>query len=393
MDYFKESVNYHRKYGGKIKINPKMEVRTSEDLSIVYSPGVAGPCEAIAEDPNQVWDLTIKGNTVAVVSDGSAVLGLGNIGPHAAIPVMEGKAMLFKKFAGIDAFPICLDTQDTEKIIETVKLLAPVFGGVNLEDISSPRCFEIEQRLQDIGIPVFHDDQHGTAIVVLAGLINASKIVNKRLSEMTIVINGSGAAGIAIARLLRCVENRNDTACIPVKNILMCDSKGIISKDREDLNEVKKGLLSYTNQSNISGTVKDALVGADVFIGVSVANLLSADDISTMAKDSIVFALANPTPEIMPDEAYKGGAKIVGTGRSDLPNQVNNVLGFPGIFRGALDAKAKRITPEMKLAAAHAIASHIRNPTPDEIIPASLNLTVASKVAAAVKEAALTAKY
>lgn len=393
MDYFKESIEYHRKFGGKIRVTPKMDVRTAEDLSIVYSPGVAGPCQAIAENPDEVWNLTIKGNTVAVVTDGSAVLGLGNIGPHASIPVMEGKAMLFKKFAGIDAFPICLDTQDTDKIVDTVRLLAPVFGGINLEDISAPRCFEIERRLQDIGIPVFHDDQHGTAIVVLAALINASKVVNKRLSEMTIVINGSGAAGIAIAKLLRCVEDMDHEACIPVKEIFLCDSKGIISQSRTDLNDAKKSVLGWSNHSNRNGSVKDAIAGADVFIGVSVANLLTADDIKTMAKDAVVLALANPIPEIMPDEALKGGARIVGTGRSDLPNQVNNVLGFPGIFRGALDAKAKKITAEMKLAAAHAIANHIKYPQQDMIIPPSLNLTVASAVAKAVEEAALKPQF
>jgi malate dehydrogenase (oxaloacetate-decarboxylating) len=389
MDYFKESLYLHQYLKGKIRMTPKMDVRSKKDLSLVYSPGVAEPCRAIAADPEKVYDYTIKSNTVAIVSDGSAVLGLGNIGPHAAIPVMEGKAMLFKRFANIDAFPICLDTQDTEKIIETVKLIAPVFGGINLEDISAPRSFEIEQRLQDIGIPVFHDDQHGTAIVVLAGLINAAKLVGKSLFDLKVVINGAGAAGVAIAKLLKCVEHQNSSECIAVREVVICDSKGVIHNGRDNLNDSKKEVLSFTNPMNRTGTVKDAIVDADVFIGVSVGNLLSSADIKTMAKDAIIFALANPDPEIMPEEAYKGGAAIVGTGRSDLPNQVNNVLGFPGIFRGALDAKAKRITPAMKLAAAYAIADYIPNPTRESIIPASLQEQVAWKVADAVKEAAL----
>lgn len=370
-------------------MTPKMDVRSKEDLSLVYSPGVAEPCRAIAADPEKVYDYTIKSNTVAIVSDGSAVLGLGNIGPHAAIPVMEGKAMLFKRFANIDAFPICLDTQDTEKIIETVKLIAPVFGGINLEDISAPRSFEIEQRLQDIGIPVFHDDQHGTAIVVLAGLINAAKLVGKSLFDLKVVINGAGAAGVAIAKLLKCVDHQNSSECIAVREVIMCDSKGILHSGRDNLNSSKQEVLTFTNPNNRTGSVKDAIVDADVFIGVSVGNLLTTADIKTMAKDSIIFALANPDPEIMPEDAYKGGAAIVGTGRSDLPNQVNNVLGFPGIFRGALDARAKRITPAMKLAAAYAIADFIPNPTRESIIPASLQEQVAWKVADAVKEVAL----
>ena len=332
MNYDKEALALHKKHQGKIRIAPKMDVHSTHDLSLVYSPGVAAPCLEIAADEEKVWDYTIKGNCVAIVTDGSAVLGLGNIGAKASIPVMEGKAMLFKRFAGIDAFPIALDTQDTEKIIETVKLISPIFGGVNLEDISSPRCLEIEERLQDIGIPVFHDDQHGTAIVVLGGLINACKVAGKKLDDLKVVINGAGAAGIAIAKLLRCVDNANETACIPVKEILICDSKGIISRDRANLNDAKKKLLSFTNPTNISGGLKDAIREADVFIGVSVGDILKAEDIATMADKSIVFALANPQPEIMPEEAYKGGALVVGTGRSDLPNQVNNVLGFTGIF-------------------------------------------------------------
>jgi len=389
MDYFKESLYLHQYLKGKIRVTPKMDVRSKEDLSLVYSPGVAEPCRAIAADQEKVYDYTIKSNTVAIVSDGSAVLGLGNIGPYAAIPVMEGKAMLFKRFANIDAFPICLDTQDTEKIIETVKLIAPVFGGINLEDISAPRSFEIEQRLQDIGIPVFHDDQHGTAIVVLAGLINSAKLVGKSLFDLKVVINGAGAAGVAIAKLLKCVDHQNSSECIAVREVIMCDSKGILHSGRDNLNSSKKEVLNFTNPHERTGTVRDAIVDADVFIGVSVGNLLTTADIKTMAKDSIIFALANPEPEIMPEEAYKGGAAIVGTGRSDLPNQVNNVLGFPGIFRGALDGRAKRITPAMKLAAAYAIADFIPNPTRESIIPASLQEQVAWKVADAVKEAAL----
>ncbi|MEE9437407.1 MAG: NADP-dependent malic enzyme [Saprospiraceae bacterium] len=389
MDFDKESLKLHKKHQGKIRIAPKMDIHSTDDLSMVYSPGVAAPCREIAADENKVWDYTIKGNCVAIVTDGSAVLGLGNIGAKASIPVMEGKAMLFKRFAGIDAFPICLDTQDTEKIIDTVKLISPVFGGINLEDISAPRSFEIESRLQEIGIPVFHDDQHGTAIVVLAGLINACKVVKKEMKDIKVVINGSGAAGIAIAKLLRCIDNKDESACIPVKEIIMCDSKGIVSMDRENLNDAKRAVLTFSNPNNTSGSLRDALKNADVFIGVSVGGLLNAKDISTMASKSIVFALANPTPEIMPDEAYKGGAMVVGTGRSDLPNQVNNVLGFPGIFRGALDAKAKKITPKMKLAAAFAIAECVKYPNPKQVMPATLNMVVASNVAAAVKKAAL----
>jgi malate dehydrogenase (oxaloacetate-decarboxylating) len=389
MDFFKESLNLHKRLKGKIRMTPKMDVRSKEDLSLVYSPGVAEPCREIAKNPETVWDYTIKSNTVAIVSDGSAVLGLGNIGAKAAIPVMEGKAMLFRRFADIDAFPICLDTQDTEKIIETVKLIAPVFGGINLEDISAPRSFEIEERLQDIGIPVFHDDQHGTAIVVLAALINAAKVVGKSLFQLKVVINGGGAAGVAIAKLLTCYDHKDNTQCVSVKDVIVCDSKGIIHSGRDNLNSSKKELLNFTNKDDRAGGLRDALADADVFIGVSVGDLLQADDIRTMAKDPIILALANPTPEIMPEEAYKGGAAIVGTGRSDLPNQVNNVLGFPGIFRGALDARAKSITPGMKLAAAYAIADSVDTPEKELIIPATLNEQVAWQVAKAVKEAAI----
>ena len=385
-DFNKESLELHRKHKGKIEVVSKIKVETTDDLSRVYSPGVAAPCLAIAENVDEAYNLTIKGNTIAVVSDGTAVLGLGNIGPEAAIPVMEGKAMLFKKFANVDAFPICLNTTVASEIIETVKRIAPVFGGVNLEDISAPRSFEIESALQDIGIPVFHDDQHGTAIVALAGILNSCKVLGKDISDLKIVINGAGAAGIAISRLLRCISI-DPSVCIPVKQVLVCDSKGIIHKNRTNLNPVKIELLNYSNPDNVEGTLKDAIVGADVFIGVSVANILTADDIKTMAKDPVIFALANPNPEIMPEEAIKGGAAVIATGRSDYPNQVNNVLAFPGIFRGALDCRAKRITPKMKIAAAYAIADCVEQPDREHIIPKSLNKEIAAKVAQAVQAA------
>lgn len=385
-NFNKESLELHRKHKGKIEVISKIEVNTTDDLSRVYSPGVAAPCLAIAENVDEAYNLTIKGNTIAVVSDGTAVLGLGNIGPEAAIPVMEGKAMLFKKFANIDAFPICLNTTVASEIIETVKRISPVFGGVNLEDISAPRSFEIESALQDIGIPVFHDDQHGTAIVALAGILNSCKVLGKNISDLKIVINGAGAAGIAISRLLRCISI-DPNVCIPVKQVLVCDSKGIIHKNRTNLNPVKIELLSYSNPENIEGTLKDAIKNADVFIGVSVANILTTEDIRTMAKDPVIFALANPDPEIMPEDALKGGAAVIATGRSDYPNQVNNVLAFPGIFRGALDCRAKQITPKMKIAAAYAIADSVMKPEKNNIIPKSLNKQIASKVAEAVKKA------
>lgn len=381
-DFSKDSLELHRKHKGKISVRSKIPVNTKDDLSIVYSPGVAAPCEAIAANPDDVYTYTIKGNTVAVVSDGSAVLGLGNIGALAAIPVMEGKAMLFRKFAGIDAFPICLASQDADEIIRTVRNIAPVFGGINLEDIAAPHCFVVEEQLQDLGIPVFHDDQHGTAVVVMAALINAAKVLNKNLNRMRIVINGAGAAGISIARLLKGYGIKRPR--IIARDVILCDRHGIVSSGRTDLNEFKRDALHYTNAANESGTVFDALRGADVFIGVSQADLLQADDIRTMANDAIVLALANPNPEIMPDEAYQGGAAIVGTGRSDLPNQVNNVLGFPGIFRGALDARAPRITMEMQLAAAIAIAACVKQPHRECIIPPALDRSVSRKVAKAV---------
>ena len=388
-DYNKESLELHRQHKGKIEVTSKIDVQTKDDLSRVYSPGVAAPCMAISADINEAYNLTLKGNTVAVISDGSAVLGLGNIGPTAAIPVMEGKAMLFKKFAGLNAFPICLDTQDADEIIQTVKNIAPVFGGINLEDISAPRSFEIEQKLQDIGIPVFHDDQHGTAIVTLAGLLNACKVLGKELSELKVVINGAGAAGIAIANLIRCqvhdgTGDIHNASCISVRSVIMCDSKGIISQERTDLSSVKQEVLKFTNAENLSGKLIDAMRGADVFIGVSKGNLLSEAHIQAMEDDPIVFALANPDPEIVPTKALEYGVAIIATGRSDYPNQVNNVLAFPGIFKGALEVRAKKITAAMKIAAAHAIAACEPNPTKERIIPDALNMNIAQKVAEAI---------
>jgi len=386
-DAYEKSLTLHQKHHGKIEVRSKVSIKTHEDLSIAYTPGIARPCEVIAQDSEQAKNLTIKHNSVAVISDGSAVLGLGNIGAEAAIPVMEGKALLFKEFADIDAWPICLTTQDSAEIIETIRRIAPVFGGINLEDISAPRCFEIETALQDLGIPVFHDDQHGTAIVLLAALINASKVLGRNITTLKVIINGAGAAGSAIARLLRCVGN-DPTVCIPVEDVVICDSKGAIHKDRADLNPQKRELLQYTNRYNRTGLLKEVLVGSDVFIGVSKGNLLDETMIRSMAKDPIILAMANPIPEIMPDIALKAGAAIVGTGRSDFPNQVNNVLAFPGIFRGALNAKAKQISAAMKIAAAHALASSVKAPTKDHILPDPLDRATAPIVAAAVEKAA-----
>ncbi len=386
-DFFQRSLIIHEQLRGKLGVQSRMPVLTRDDLSIAYTPGVARPCEVISEDVSRTRDLTIKRNSVAVVSDGSAVLGLGNIGPNAAIPVMEGKAILFKEFAGIDAWPLCVDTQDPVEIIETVRRIAPVFGGVNLEDISAPRCFEVEQSLQDLGIPVFHDDQHGTAIVLLAGLINAAAVVGKALTDLRIVINGAGAAGTAIARLLRCVGH-DPNVCVPVSDVVVCDSQGAIHRGREGLSPYKKELLGYTNRSSRTGSLKEVLGDADVFIGVSKGNLLESGDISSMADDAIVLAMANPVPEIMPEDALAGGAAVVGTGRSDFPNQVNNVLVFPGIFRGALDCGAAQITEEMKVAAARALAACVDKPTADRILPDPLDRTVAPRVAEAVAQAA-----
>lgn len=378
MDFKKKAFALHKKYHGKIGTQVLTPVKNKEDMSLVYTPGVGLVSTEVAEHPERVWDYTIKGHTVAVVTDGSAVLGLGNIGPEAALPVMEGKCALFKTFAGIDAFPICLNTQNTEEIIKIVKAIAPVFGGINLEDISAPRCFEIEDALQDLGIPVMHDDQHGTAVVVLAGLINASKVAGKKMSSLKVVISGAGAAGSAVARL---ITHR-------VCDVIMVDSKGIIYDGRESLDEYKKKWAKITNKEKLQGTLKDGLKGADVFIGVSKANLLISDDIKTMADKSIIFAMANPIPEIMPMEAKKGGAYVVATGRSDYPNQVNNSLAFPGIFKGALKIRVPRITEEMKAAAAEALAGLVKNPTVEKIIPGPFDKGVVEVVSEAVKKAA-----
>ena len=386
-DFFERSLIVHEQLRGKIGVMNRMPIRNRDDLSLAYTPGVARPCEAIAEDPSRAYQLTMKHNTVAVVTDGSAVLGLGNIGPYAAIPVMEGKCVLFREFAGIDAWPICLDTQDTDEIIDTVRRIAPVFGGVNLEDISAPRCFQVEAALQDLGIPVFHDDQHGTAIVLLAALLNAGRLLERDVSQMRVVVNGAGAAGTAIARLLRCVGH-DPNVCVPVQDIVVCDSRGAIHRGRGNLSPAKEELLNYTNRENRSGSLTEVLRGADVFIGVSAGNLLNAEHIRSMAKDPIVLAMANPIPEIMPDVALNAGAAVVGTGRSDFPNQVNNVLAFPGIFRGALDARSPTISEPMKLAAAHALASATDEVTADHILPDPLDKSVAPRVASAVAAAA-----
>ena len=386
-DFFEKSLLVHRQLRGKIRLQTQLPVQSREDLSIAYTPGVARPCEVIAADSSQARVLTIKGNCVAIVSDGSAVLGLGNIGALASIPVMEGKALLFREFAGVDAWPICLDTQDTDEIVETVRRIAPVFGGINLEDIAAPRCFEVESRLQDLGIPVFHDDQHGTAIVLLAALINAAKVTGRELHDLKVVVNGAGAAGTAITRLLRCVGH-DPNVCQPVQDVVVCDSRGAIHSDREGLSPEKQQLLAYSNRDNRSGSLQDMLAGADVFIGVSKGNLVSADDVKSMSDAPIILAMANPIPEIMPDVALQAGAAIVGTGRSDFPNQVNNVLAFPGIFRGALDARAPRITEEMKIAAAKELAACVASPTAEMILPDPLDRSVAPRIAKAICRAA-----
>jgi len=387
-DYFTKSLKLHKKHRGKWEIKSKFPLKNRDDLSIAYTPGVAAVSEEIAKNSAAAFDLTMKGNSVAIVSDGSSVLGLGNIGPEAALPVMEGKAILFKTFAGIDGVPLVIKASSAEEIIAAVTAIAPTFGGINLEDIAAPNCFIVEEALQGLGIPVFHDDQHGTAIVLLAALINACQVIEKTLPEMTVVINGAGAAGSAIAKLLRCV-GQDDSVCLSVRNVCICDSKGIISRERNDLNQYKKELLNYTNPDNLSGTLRDALKDANVFIGVSKGNLLGPEDIKLMAKDPILFAMANPIPEIMPDVAKKAGAAVVGTGRSDFANQVNNVLAFPGIFRGALDAKAKRITESMKMAAVHALANSVSSVSANNILPDPLDRSIAPLVAEAVKKAAL----
>lgn len=369
----------HEKWNGKLETVSKTPVKTREDLAIAYTPGVAEPCKVIAKDKEAAYKYTMKANTVAVVSDGSAVLGLGNIGPYAAMPVMEGKAVLFKEFGNVNAVPICLDTQDTEEIIKAVTYLAPGFGGINLEDISAPRCFEIEERLKEIlDIPVFHDDQHGTAIVVLAGVINALKVVGKKKEDCRVVVNGAGSAGVAITKLLL-------TYGFP--NIIMCDKVGIVSKDTEGLNWMQKKMTEVTNLNNETGSLADALKGADIFIGVSAPNIVTPEMVASMNRDSILFAMANPVPEIMPDVAKAAGARVVGSGRSDFPNQVNNVVAFPGIFKGALEGRATQITEEMKLAAAEAIAGLVPADklSDDNIMPEAFDPQVAEVVADAVK--------
>ncbi|MEY2191729.1 NADP-dependent malic enzyme [Neobacillus sp. BF23-41] len=383
MSLREEALELHRHFKGKLGVVSKVPVLNAKDLSLAYSPGVAEPCREIYKMEDKVYEYTNKGNTVAVVTDGTAVLGLGSIGPHASLPVMEGKAVLFKQFAGVDAFPICLNTSDVDKIVETVKLLEPSFGGINLEDIAAPSCFLIEERLKkELNIPVFHDDQHGTAIVTLAGLINAAKVVNKKLEGLRIVINGSGAAGIAIAKLLLHVG---------VDQLIVCDTKGTIYEGRtEGMNAIKSEIASMTNRELMRGPLEQVIAGADVFIGVSVAGALTADMIRSMATDPIIFAMANPEPEILPETAYEAGAKVVGTGRSDYPNQINNVLAFPGIFRGALDAKASEINEAMKIAAARVIAELV-DPVElnaNYVIPVPFDQRVAACVAAAVAEAA-----
>ncbi len=374
-----KALKLHEKWQGKLETVSKTPVKTREDLSLAYTPGVAEPCKVIAEDKEAAYTYTWKSNTVAVVSDGSAVLGLGNIGPYAAMPVMEGKAVLFKEFGGVNAVPICLDTQDTEEIIKAVTYLAPGFGGINLEDISAPRCFEIEERLKELlDIPVFHDDQHGTAIVVLAGIINALKVVHKKKEDCKVVVNGAGSAGIAITKLL---------LTYGFHNVILCDKVGIIGKDTEGLNWMQEKMTQVTNPDHLTGTLADALQGADIFVGVSAPNIVTPDMVSSMNQDSILFAMANPVPEIMPDAAKAAGARVVGTGRSDFPNQVNNVVAFPGIFKGALEGRAVQITEEMKLAAAQAIAALVPDDQlhEDNIMPEAFDPQVAEVVAEAVK--------
>ena len=378
--YDEASLELHAKYGGKLEVKGVVPIDDRETLSVVYTPGVAAPCLAIAKDPSLARKLTIKGRSVAVVTDGTAVLGLGDIGPLAAMPVMEGKAMLFKEFAGIDAFPIALATKDVDEIVATVKNIAPGFGGINLEDISAPRCFEIERRLtEELDIPVFHDDQHGTAIVVLAGLINACKAVGRDIAEARVVFSGAGAAGVAVAKLLRAYG---------VKDVTLCDSRGVIHPSRTDLDDSKRGLLAWSNPRGLSGTLADALKGAGVLIGLSKAGVVTKEMVASMAPGPIVFAMANPDPEIMPDDAKAAGAYVVATGRSDFPNQINNLLAFPGVFRGILDAGATRVTEKMKLSAAVALAALVTEPTTERIIPDALDRGATAAVAEAVSRAA-----
>ena len=379
MTNSEKALMLHEEWNGKIETVAKSKVNSREDLALAYTPGVAEPCKVIAENKEAAYTYTMKANTVAVISDGSAVLGLGNIGAHAAMPVMEGKAVLFKEFGGVNAVPICLDTQDTEELIKTITYLAPNYGGINLEDISAPRCFEIEERLKaTLDIPVFHDDQHGTAIVVLAGVINGLKVVGKEKENCKVVVNGAGSAGVAITKLL---------LTYGFKNVIMCDKVGIISKNTEGLNWMQEKMAQVTNPNNETGLLKDAMKGADIFVGVSAPNIVSEEMVASMNKDAILFAMANPVPEIMPDVAKKAGAKVVGTGRSDFPNQVNNVVAFPGIFKGALEGRATQITEEMKLAAAYAIAGLVSDEelNEDNIMPQPFDPRVADVVSNAVK--------
>lgn len=375
-----KALQMHEQWNGKLEISAKAKVNSREDLAIAYTPGVAEPCKVIAQDQEAAYKYTMKANTIAVISDGSAVLGLGNIGAYAAMPVMEGKAVLFKEFGGVNAVPICLDTQDTEEIIRTIVNIAPAFGGINLEDISAPRCFEIEERLKELlDIPVFHDDQHGTAIVVLAGIINALKVTGKKKEACRIVVNGAGSAGIAITKLL---------LTYGFCHVTMCDINGIISKDSPNLNWMQKKMTEVTNLEGKKGTLADALQGADIFVGVSAPNIVTKEMVASMSKDSILFAMANPVPEIMPDLAKEGGARVIGTGRSDFPNQVNNVVAFPGIFKGALEGRATQITEEMKLAAAEAIASLVSDEdlSDTNILPEAFDPRVADVVSKAIKD-------
>jgi len=378
MDYFKKSLEVHKNKKGKLEIKSKVSLKNKNDLSIAYTPGVAEPCRQIAKNPLDVYKYTIKANSVAVVTNGTAVLGLGNIGPHAALPVMEGKCLLFKEFADIDAYPICLDSQNVEEIIKIVKAISPGFGGINLEDIKAPDCFEIEKRLKkELDIPVFHDDQHGTAIVILAALINALKVVNKKAGQVKIVINGAGAAGIATAKLL--LDHG-------VKDIILIDSQEAIYKNRAGLNPAKKEIARLTNLEKAKGRIEHVISGSDVFIGLSAPKVLRKEWVKMMASKAIVFAMANPVPEIMPDQAKQAGAMIVATGRSDFKNQINNVLAFPGVFRGLLDSQAKQVTEKMKLVAAQALASLVKKPTPNKIIPTVFEKDIAKKIALSIKD-------
>ncbi|CUO74351.1 NAD(P)-dependent malic enzyme [Clostridium disporicum] len=383
MNIYEESLKFHKDLKGKLEISSRVKIENEKDLSLAYTPGVAEPCREIHKDPSTAYLYTRKWNTVAIISDGTAVLGLGDIGPLASLPVMEGKSILFKEFAGVDAFPIVLDTKEVDEIVETVVRIAPTLGGINLEDISAPRCFEIEKKLKEkLNIPVFHDDQHGTAIIVLSGLINALKIVNKNIEDLKIVVNGAGSAGTAITKLL---------LSYGAKNIIVCDRDGALNRDTTYTNSYFTELSNITNPNNESGILKDVIKNADVFIGVSAPNIVSKEMVASMNTDAILFAMANPTPEIFPEDAKEAGAKVIGTGRSDFPNQINNVLAFPGIFRGALDVRATEINEEMKIAAAHAIANSVSDEelNPNYIIPKAFNLEVQKRVAEAVKDAAI----